>query len=108
MPVTQAPGGLRSLTCHGALAGIPARGSADSVGRGGDLVTAVFDDDGVAAHLVRHVGHLVGAVIVVMDTGLLRLAVLVLEGSRAESCYGTLLGEMLPREWHKGTSRRVC
>lgn len=69
-------------TCDGALAGVSGGQGPDTVGRVGDLVAAVLDQNGVSTSHVWHVGHQVGAVVVVPDVGLLGLALGVLGGQR--------------------------
>lgn len=66
-------------TCDCALAGISSGGGTHAVGGGGDLVSTVLDDYGVAAHLIGHVRHFVGAVMVILDVHLLGFAVRILE-----------------------------
>lgn len=66
-------------TGDSALAGISGGGGSDSVGRGGDVVAAVLDDDGVPACPVGDVRHQVGSVTVVVDGGLPGFTILVLE-----------------------------
>ena len=52
----------------------------------GDLVSTVLDDDGVAAHLIRHIRHFVGAIMVILDVDLLGLAVqILLQGTEVET-----------------------
>lgn len=69
-------------TSDGALAGVAAGRGADPVGRGGDVVAAILDHDGVASRAVGDVGHPVRAVAVVVDTGLLGFTILVLTEER--------------------------
>ena len=68
-------------TCDQALAGISGRHGMDAVRRVRDLVSAIFDGDGVASGHVWHVGHRVRPVSVVTDVGLLRLAIRVLRSN---------------------------
>lgn len=68
----------RRCTCDGALAGVPSGHGPDAVGRVRDLIATVLDQDGVSTSHVWHVGHQVGAVVVVPDVGLLGLPLRVL------------------------------
>lgn len=77
-------------TGDGALAGISTRHGANSVRGGGDVVSAVLDDDGVASRTVRDVGHAVGSVPVLSDGGLLRFAILVLMEEKKIILYSKL------------------
>lgn len=67
-----------SRTCNGALAGVSGGNGPDTVGRVRDLVATVLDQDGVSTSHVWHVGHQVGAVVVVPNVGLLGLPLRVL------------------------------
>lgn len=70
------------VTCDRALAGVSGCRGTDPVGRRGDVVAAVFDDDGVAAGAVGDVDHGEGAVVVAVDGGLLRFPVWILRFKR--------------------------
>lgn len=67
-----------SPTSDGALAGISSRCGTNSIRRGGDVVSAVPDDDGVAARAVRNIRHAIRPVPAVFYTGLFGFSVLVL------------------------------
>ena len=70
-------------TCEQTLAGIAGGQGLDAVGRVRDFISSVLDSDGVRACGVRHVRHSVGAISVVLDGGLLGLALWVLERERS-------------------------
>lgn len=66
-------------TCDRTLAGVARGRRSNPIRRGGDLIAAVFDHDGVATHPVRHVRHFIGSVPVVLNLGFLGFPILVLE-----------------------------
>lgn len=69
----------RSLTCDQTLAGVPGGQGMDAVRRVRDLISSVFDGDGVPSSHVRYVGHRVGPVSVVTDVRLLRFSFRILK-----------------------------
>lgn len=75
---SKCPQAALSHTCDCALAGVSSGQSPDPVRGVWDLIPAVLDEDGVSASHVRHVGHQVGAVVVVTDVGLLWLPLWIL------------------------------
>ena len=58
-------------TGDSAFAGVSCGQGSDAIRGVGDLVSAVLNEDGVAAGHVRHVGHQVGSILVVPDVGFL-------------------------------------
>lgn len=71
-------------TADAAFAGVSGRRGADSERRRWDVITPVFNDDGVASSPVGDVRHQVFTVAVVMDTRLFRFTVRILR-NREES-----------------------
>lgn len=86
---SQSSGG-RSLTCDETLAGVPGGQGVDAVRRVRDLVSSVFDGDGVTSRHVWYVGHRVRPVSVVSDVRLLGFSLRILrhrqEVSAASTC----------------------
>lgn len=68
-----------SLTSDRALASIACSSCTHSIWRSRDLVASVFDDNGVPPHFVRHIGHLVRPVLVILNAELLQFSVLILK-----------------------------
>lgn len=68
----------RLNTCQETLAGISSGQRLNAVRRVRNLISSVFDGDGVGASGVRHIGDRVGAVPVVLDGGVLWFALRVL------------------------------
>lgn len=66
------------LTCEKALAGIASGQRLDAVGGVWNLIATVFDGNSVAANHIWQIGHSIGAIHVVLDAGLLRLALRIL------------------------------
>lgn len=66
------------LTCDTTFAGISCRERLDVVRGIRDLVSPVLNGDGVWACRVRHIGHGVGAIPVILDCGILWLPLWVL------------------------------
>lgn len=67
------------LTCDQTLAGISRGDGVNAIGGGWNLVSPVFDGNGVTARHVWYVGHRVRPVPVVPDVGLLWLPLWILE-----------------------------
>lgn len=67
-----------ALTCGQALAGIAGLRGPDTVRRKWDVVSTIGDPNHIASGLIRDIGNGVGAILIVVDGGSLRLSFLVL------------------------------
>lgn len=66
------------LTCEATLAGVSCGKGLDAVWGVRDLISSIFNSDGVGACRVRHIGDSVGAVPVVLDCCILWLSLWIL------------------------------